>query len=456
MIKTSHLIGYYPFEGNANDASGNNNSGIVYGASLVKGKFGQCYSFDGVDDYIEIPLNSFPDSMYDITISFWAKVNQDTNFILLGNPDNDSYNRLNIHLPWNTNIYWDFGDIHSTGRLYTTWDSTWYDTWAHWVFISDSNVGQKIYRNGILLASDLTTSYFRKETRSLYLGTYYRGLIEQFQIYDKALSQLDIRRVMLGFHPFGLQFNGYYKFCSYTTSAENQSADIKLSLPANKKITIFWGDGTSTVVTGEVDKVIYSHTYTDIKTYILTVTGDYNDITYLMFNCPGSINTELSILPKRITSLNLYSNNTTSGNIVSVSYLTLFQCLGACTVTGDLKDASRYLTFLACTGLNTLYGDLASLPDDIFYLWITGYNTISEYTGKTWTTNMSMFRIIPVSPGGLSSSEMDQLIIDLDTDLDWSGGGQIILTGANEPPTGIGQAAIDNIVAEGGTVIVND
>jgi len=51
------LIAFYPFNGNANDESGNGNHGTVYGASLVKDRFGNAdsaYSFDGVNDYIDI------------------------------------------------------------------------------------------------------------------------------------------------------------------------------------------------------------------------------------------------------------------------------------------------------------------------------------------------------------------------------------------------------------------
>lgn len=69
------LIAFYPFNGNANDESGHGNHGTVYGASLVKDRFGNedsAYSFDGVNDYVDIghPLVSG-----DFTISFWLKSN---------------------------------------------------------------------------------------------------------------------------------------------------------------------------------------------------------------------------------------------------------------------------------------------------------------------------------------------------------------------------------------------
>jgi hypothetical protein len=49
------LVAYYPFNGNAADESGND--GVVYGSTLTEDSFGNpdnAYSFDGVDDYIDI------------------------------------------------------------------------------------------------------------------------------------------------------------------------------------------------------------------------------------------------------------------------------------------------------------------------------------------------------------------------------------------------------------------
>jgi hypothetical protein len=38
---TNGLVVYYPFIGNANDASGNGNNGTVFGATLAPDRFGQ-------------------------------------------------------------------------------------------------------------------------------------------------------------------------------------------------------------------------------------------------------------------------------------------------------------------------------------------------------------------------------------------------------------------------------
>ena len=49
-VPTSGLVGYWPFNGNANDESGNGNNGTVNGATLTTDRFGnagKAYGFDG-------------------------------------------------------------------------------------------------------------------------------------------------------------------------------------------------------------------------------------------------------------------------------------------------------------------------------------------------------------------------------------------------------------------------
>src|ERR1700733_13474149 len=63
---TNGLVAYYPFNGNAIDASGNGNNGTNYGATLITDRFGKtnaAYSFNG-SNWIDIgPVVSRYDTM---------------------------------------------------------------------------------------------------------------------------------------------------------------------------------------------------------------------------------------------------------------------------------------------------------------------------------------------------------------------------------------------------------
>ncbi len=74
------LVAYYPFNGNANDESGNGNNGTVYGATLTTDRFGninKAYSFDGSNDYISLPSSTTLDNLQEsnYSISAWFKPN---------------------------------------------------------------------------------------------------------------------------------------------------------------------------------------------------------------------------------------------------------------------------------------------------------------------------------------------------------------------------------------------
>jgi uncharacterized protein YjdB len=74
-IPTEGLVAYFPFNGNANDASGNGNHGTVHGATLTTDRFGNAnsaYYFDGNSAYIDGSLNF--GSFSAITLSFWHNV----------------------------------------------------------------------------------------------------------------------------------------------------------------------------------------------------------------------------------------------------------------------------------------------------------------------------------------------------------------------------------------------
>jgi len=78
QIPTNGLVAYYPFNGNANDTSGNGSNGTVTAATLTSDRFGNsntAYSFDGVNSYIDAVIPNIPKNNAARTISGWFKTN---------------------------------------------------------------------------------------------------------------------------------------------------------------------------------------------------------------------------------------------------------------------------------------------------------------------------------------------------------------------------------------------
>jgi len=69
------LVACYPFNGNANDASGNGNNGTVNSATLTTDRFGytdSAYQFNGKDSFILVPDATILNPATQ-TISVWVK-----------------------------------------------------------------------------------------------------------------------------------------------------------------------------------------------------------------------------------------------------------------------------------------------------------------------------------------------------------------------------------------------
>ena len=78
FVPTNGLVGYWPFNGNANDLSGNGNNGIVYGATLTNDRFSgnnNAYLFSGGNNgRIVLPLATTISNNF--TIVVWVQPNR--------------------------------------------------------------------------------------------------------------------------------------------------------------------------------------------------------------------------------------------------------------------------------------------------------------------------------------------------------------------------------------------
>ena len=78
---TNGLVAYYPFNGNANDASGNGHNGTNHGGVLVPDRFGnlnQAYRFDGTNNsstnfWVDLTQNRPLTGVHNFSICGWIK-----------------------------------------------------------------------------------------------------------------------------------------------------------------------------------------------------------------------------------------------------------------------------------------------------------------------------------------------------------------------------------------------
>ncbi len=199
-----------------NDLSGQGNNGTAVGGLSTVADTGAggayCYDFDGVGDYIDCGLASFPASL---SIFLWVHVLSfsNTNKGIAGTfnsgGSSDAYGI-------NTN------SANSTiaavyGRQVSNPSAMSQNTWHHLVLLRDTTAGfVRLYRDGLLVSetavggSTPPVSATKDFRAGRYGGSnYFSGLMDDIRKYDRALTQSEIswlatERGVLGTPPEGL------------------------------------------------------------------------------------------------------------------------------------------------------------------------------------------------------------------------------------------------------------
>lgn len=149
--------------------------------------------------------------------------------------------------------------------------------------------------------------------------------------------------------------------------------------------------------------------------------------------------------------------NNFSGSISDLTNLVYLDVQGSNTLSGNIP-AANLLEYFACLGNNTITGGLNNLTSAVLrHFNLRGQNTINDYTsGINFSDVMNYFCVLPVSPGGLSGTEVDNLLIDIDASSPWAGTSKTFyVSGINGATSSASAAAKLSLAAKGVNVVVN-
>jgi hypothetical protein len=232
------LVAYYPFNGNANDESGNGNDGTVHGAELAEDRFGSsddAYAFDGNGQYIGIPhTDELNFGASNLTISFWISANVvDKTFYIIGkSPGNNgtqkwaiTYNVITgesgIQFHVNPGNHW----VASTKQNLPL------KTWQH-ITITKTDTRYDIYidgehfSNGIGPASNGAGNTAPLTIGSIEGGGFVNGVIDDVRIYNRALSEAEVAELYELEKPEELDLNtGLVAYYPFNGNANDESGN---------------------------------------------------------------------------------------------------------------------------------------------------------------------------------------------------------------------------------------
>ena len=207
VVPNNGLVGWWPFNGNATDESGNGNNGTVNGALLTTDRFGNinsAFNFDGVNDWININNSNSLNPNSQITISAWVNTL--------------AYNSMGASMVVNKG--WDQSPGHYDLLVFSSNNKSRFVIGSNiyvesssiintnqWSLITASLDGltMKVYVNGKLENTVLQSNNnsFGTNTNPLYIGKhdynnapyYFNGIIDDVGIWNRALSNNEIQKL---------------------------------------------------------------------------------------------------------------------------------------------------------------------------------------------------------------------------------------------------------------------
>lgn len=216
-VPTQGIIGWWPFNGNANNEIGNGNNGTVHGANPSHDRFGnmnKAYAFDGINDYINFGNNA-AFNVNTFSFSLWVNLDSASNwssgingggFILHKGCDNTTSPfggyayRMYYQLPYGLNVDHFVNDravlVNSVNPLFNQWN--------HLVYTYDGSF-LKLYINKILVDSVIRNGTTISNTHNFLAGCrnelvnsictlddFFKGKIDDIGMWNRALTVSEI------------------------------------------------------------------------------------------------------------------------------------------------------------------------------------------------------------------------------------------------------------------------
>lgn len=261
-VPTNGLVGWFPFNGNANDESGNGYLGTVSGATITTDRFGNpnsAYQFN-ISNQITSNCPGVAGSG-SRTISFWFKpdaLNNTTNIWVLAGYGSGGYPGCAFGATYRQN---NLGtDISSAYAYYNNSIPT--SGWSFASYVYSSNYGTnvtsiKIYINGVLqttTSSTLGTSVVvNTGSSNWFFGKAdplqsFQGKIDDIGIWNRALTQQEITALYTSLGPCTKPEPVTLGVDKTTVRCPNDNVTIFIVTPSDPGLTYQWTRNGTNIV----------------------------------------------------------------------------------------------------------------------------------------------------------------------------------------------------------------
>gem|GEM_PF-603943 len=213
----SSLVAYYPFNGNANDESGNGHNGVLVNSPVfVTGKIGQGLKFNGVQSvngmYVTVPDSNSLEGFTALTLCAWVNVTSiyatDGNIIIAkatqtaGASAFDPFSLYEFSLTPSGNYAFGISTgVSGSRKIVTSASTVSLNIWHHLCGVYNGTT-MSLYKNGIKDTNTvLTNLVVGSNSIDVRIGAFmaalpytdiFDGTIDEVRIYNRSLSQTEI------------------------------------------------------------------------------------------------------------------------------------------------------------------------------------------------------------------------------------------------------------------------
>ena len=281
-IPTEGLLAHYPFRGNAKDNSGYGNHGTVVGSALSADRLGivdRAYSFDGLNDYIDLGNPQSLNLTGQMAISAWINKTgpggMHPGIVSKFRYNTGDLRSYSIHLGSGISPrFLVITDGTSGTQVQVTGDAIIDSIWYHIVATYDGQF-LKLYQNGSLIDSINYSDGIFQSDEPVYIGVYngtdyfFNGIIDDIRIYNRPLS-----------------FGEVYSL--YTEGPPFNPINLNAT-PGNHQIVLTWSANSETDMSHYIiyRGMVSGFDTTEAEAHVVfrpdtiaTITGLNNDVTY--------------------------------------------------------------------------------------------------------------------------------------------------------------------------------
>ena len=204
----NNLLAYYKGDGTPDDSLGNYNGTLVNGTTYGTGIINQGFSFDGVNDYVDLGNNLDFDGSTPFSFNVWINPTALQAASIISKQDGSpKYTGYRLNITANGQIQFLLIDDYSTNNRLTVQTSTSMFPYGVFSMItvtydgSKNTSGIKIYVNGISKSfssfnnfTGSSSNTISSKIGSFPLNSYYyfNGIIDDLSVFNKQLTSTEV------------------------------------------------------------------------------------------------------------------------------------------------------------------------------------------------------------------------------------------------------------------------